>query len=224
MGGFSRGRAGPGNHVGLGRRANHDPAAGVVFDGGNEDNFMAFDARTRRNLWHYQTGSPVSGAASLDSTTRGGFALWECSSCYWSRSSCNGRPHPTPAQQSAAPSTLDYEFFKTKVQPIFLNKRPGHARCIVCHETGSPRLQPLPEGATTWSEEDSQKNFDAWKRVVVPGRSEGQPVVDAPAGCRRRRRSVPRRRQALDLAERSRVADTPGVGQRHERRRGVRRR
>ena len=37
-----------------------------------------------------------------------------------------------PASAPARPS-LDYEFFKTKVQPIFLNKRPGHARCIACH-------------------------------------------------------------------------------------------
>jgi hypothetical protein len=76
---------------------------------------------------------------------------------------------PTPAQQSAAPSTLDYEFFKTKVQPIFLKKRPGHARCVVCHETGTPRLQPLAPGQTTWDEEASRKNFEAWQRVVVPG-------------------------------------------------------
>jgi hypothetical protein len=70
---------------------------------------------------------------------------------------------------TASDVSLDYEFFKTKVQPIFLEKRPGHARCVVCHETGTPRLQPLSEGATTWNEEQSQKNFEAWKRVVVPG-------------------------------------------------------
>ena len=32
-----------------------------------------------------------------------------------------------------ATGTLDYEFYKTKVQPIFLAKRPGHAPCVVCH-------------------------------------------------------------------------------------------
>jgi hypothetical protein len=30
--------------------------------------------------------------------------------------------------------TLDYDFFKTKVEPIFLKKREGHTRCYVCHE------------------------------------------------------------------------------------------
>jgi len=76
-------------------------------------------------------------------------------------------------QQPAAPArpTLDYEYFKTKVQPIFLKKREGHARCIACHGQGTPmRLQPLDPGATTWTDEESRQNFDAVRRVaVVPG-------------------------------------------------------
>jgi hypothetical protein len=83
------------------------------------------------------------------------------------------QPAPPPATQpqgsAAGGSSLDYEFFKTRVQPIFLTKRPGNARCIICHETGSPRLQALSPGATTWDEEQSRKNFEAWQRVVVPG-------------------------------------------------------
>ena len=76
-------------------------------------------------------------------------------------------------QQPAAPTRpiLDYEYFKTKVQPIFLKKREGHARCIACHGQGTPmRLQPLDPGATTWTDEESRQNFDAVRRVaVVPG-------------------------------------------------------
>ena len=76
-------------------------------------------------------------------------------------------------QQTAAPAppSLDYEYFKTRVQPIFLKKRPGHARCIACHGQGTPmRLQPLDPGATTWTDEESRMNFDAVRRVaVVPG-------------------------------------------------------
>ena len=81
----------------------------------------------------------------------------------------------SPAAQQPAPSSdpsasLDYEFFKTRIQPIFLTKRPGHARCIACHGSGTPlRLQPLPPGSTTWSDEDTRKNFEAIRRVVVPG-------------------------------------------------------
>ena len=71
---------------------------------------------------------------------------------------------------SAQSPTLDYEYFKTKVQPIFLNKRPGHARCISCHSAGTPlRLQALDPGATTWTEEESQKNFQVIQRVARNG-------------------------------------------------------
>ena len=76
-------------------------------------------------------------------------------------------------QQPAAPSkaaALNYEFFKTQVQPIFLKKRPGHARCIACHGQGTTlRLQPLAPGRTTWTEDESRKNFQAIQRVAFPG-------------------------------------------------------
>ena len=75
-----------------------------------------------------------------------------------------------PAPPATVPPSLDFEYFKTKVQPIFLAKRPGHARCVSCHASGTPlRLQPLAKGSTTWSEEDSRKNFEAVKRFVLPG-------------------------------------------------------
>ena len=74
------------------------------------------------------------------------------------------------AGQTPATGSLDYEMFKTQVQPIFLAKRPGHARCISCHGSGTPlRLQPLPAGRAMWTEDESRKNFEAVKRVVVPG-------------------------------------------------------
>ena len=77
-------------------------------------------------------------------------------------------------QPAAAPATrpaLDYDFFRTRVQPIFLAKRPGHARCYTCHRGGAGvrYLQPLAPGATAWDEEQSQKNFQAVSRLVVAG-------------------------------------------------------
>ncbi len=66
-------------------------------------------------------------------------------------------------------STVSFEFFRDRVQPIFLAKRPGHARCVECHDNQAPRLQELSAGATTWNEEQSRKNFDAWRQFVVPG-------------------------------------------------------
>src|SRR3954452_16213492 len=73
-------------------------------------------------------------------------------------------------QAAAPPADLDFEGFKSRVQPLLLEKRPGHARCYVCHSTGTAfRLQALSPGAKTWNEEQTQKNFEAVKRVVLPG-------------------------------------------------------
>ena len=69
----------------------------------------------------------------------------------------------------AGAQTLDYQFFKDRVQPIFLKQRAGHARCISCHAHGSPPLEPLAPGAETWTEEQSRKNFAVWKLFVKPG-------------------------------------------------------
>ena len=72
--------------------------------------------------------------------------------------------------QPTAPR-LDYQVFKTRVQPVFLLKRPGHARCYVCHSAGTSfRLQRLSPGAKEWNDEQSRSNFDVVQRLVVPGK------------------------------------------------------
>jgi alcohol dehydrogenase (cytochrome c) len=40
-------------------------SSGLVFAGDHEGNFMAFSAETGENLWHYQTGSRIWGAAAI---------------------------------------------------------------------------------------------------------------------------------------------------------------
>jgi hypothetical protein len=75
-----------------------------------------------------------------------------------------------PAPAPAGLPTLDFDYFKTRVQPVFLHKRPERARCYVCHSRGTPLvLQQLSPGETTWDDEQSKKNFAAIRRVVVPG-------------------------------------------------------
>ena len=75
-----------------------------------------------------------------------------------------------PASPTASPQ-LDYEFFKAKVQPVFLARREGHARCVVCHTFNNApfKLVPLSAGSTTWNEEQSRRNFELVKRVAMPG-------------------------------------------------------
>ena len=75
-----------------------------------------------------------------------------------------------PQPPAASSSPLDFDTYKAKVEPLFLEKRPGHARCVVCHSTGTAfRLQPLTRGQTTWSDEQSHKNFEMVTRFVLPG-------------------------------------------------------
>ena len=86
----------------------------------------------------------------------------------------------TPPASGMA-STLDFQFFKTRVQPIFLAKRPGHARCYVCHSIGTPfRLQRVSPGATTWNDEQSRLNFETAKREVVSGNPQASHLLMHP--------------------------------------------
>ena len=75
------------------------------------------------------------------------------------------------ASPFAAAQSLDFEVYKTRVEPIFLKKRPGHARCVVCHAESYTafRLEPLLPGSATWTEEQSRRNFQVVSRLVTPG-------------------------------------------------------
>jgi len=66
---------------------------------------------------------------------------------------------------------LDFEYFKSEVQPIFLERKAGFTRCVVCHSDGGRVgfLQELESGATTWTDEQSRLNFEAVSRLVTPG-------------------------------------------------------
>jgi len=75
------------------------------------------------------------------------------------------------AAPSAAAQSLDFETYRTKVEPIFLKKRAPHARCVVCHSANNSgfRLQPLAKGSTAWTEEQSRSNYANVKNLVKPG-------------------------------------------------------
>jgi len=85
-------------------------------------------------------------------------------------------PGPFAAQgPSTSKPSLDYEFYKTRVEPIFLKKRfPDHARCYTCHEVsrhgGGPlSLERLAPGASSWTEEQSRANFQIVSKLAIPG-------------------------------------------------------
>jgi hypothetical protein len=76
---------------------------------------------------------------------------------------------------SAKSQQLDFAFFRTNVEPIFLKRRSAdHARCYACHEkTKRPtglRLESLSPGNSAWTEEQSRRNFETVSKLVVPGK------------------------------------------------------
>ena len=77
-----------------------------------------------------------------------------------------------PPAAAVAPAALDFATFATRVQPLFLAKRDGLMTCATCHsgKVGTRLvLEPLPDGAATWSEEAARKNFQRAASLVVPG-------------------------------------------------------
>ncbi len=84
------------------------------------------------------------------------------------------------ASAAAQTPALDLAFFKERVQPIFLKKRLGHARCVSCHTHRVPALEPLSPGALDWNDEQTRKNFTAWKLFVVPGSVEKSRLLQTP--------------------------------------------
>ncbi|MDB5927803.1 MAG: hypothetical protein JWN13_6739 [Betaproteobacteria bacterium] len=83
---------------------------------------------------------------------------------------------------SAAEGTLDYAFFKTKVEPVFLQKRPDHVRCYVCHSDNNSafKLEKLPAGKSFWTEEQSRTNFEVVSKLVVPGNADASLLLTRP--------------------------------------------
>jgi YVTN family beta-propeller protein len=88
--------------------------------------------------------------------------------------------HPEPSADSGqssntasspSESALDFDFFKSRVEPIFVKERPGHARCYGCHsEPGRIfHLEKLSAGSIAWTGEQSRRNFQTVSRLVTPG-------------------------------------------------------
>ena len=87
-----------------------------------------------------------------------------------------------------AAQVLDFETYRTKVEPVLLNPREGGGAegggvpCVSCHTTVITRLRlmPLPEGSKTWTEAQSHRNFEVVARLVTPGQPLQSALVQKP--------------------------------------------
>lgn len=92
---------------------------------------------------------------------------------------------PATAQTAASSQSkgeLDFESFKTTVQPIFLKERPGHARCYGCHTAANRafHLATLSPGLSDWTEEQSRQNFESASQLVVFGKPQSSRLLTHP--------------------------------------------
>jgi hypothetical protein len=80
---------------------------------------------------------------------------------------------PPPGSEPERPA-LDFEFFRTCVQQLFISKRPGRMECINCHGSGSARgfAKELPPDRAYWNLEESRQNFEILSRFIDPGHPE----------------------------------------------------
>jgi YVTN family beta-propeller protein len=83
------------------------------------------------------------------------------------------------AESLSTPQALNFQSFKSDVQPVFLKQRPGHARCYGCHSESSRifHLQKLSPGAADWTEEQARQNFENVRQLVVPGEPSSSPLL-----------------------------------------------
>src|SRR6266851_4079044 len=80
-------------------------------------------------------------------------------------------PHANQEGESAkGATTLDFETYRTRVEPIFLKKREGGVRCYDCHSvlTTRLRLQAFLPGDSSWTEEQSRQNFASVSELASP--------------------------------------------------------
>jgi YVTN family beta-propeller protein len=74
-----------------------------------------------------------------------------------------------PQDSFHSQSSLDFETYRTRIEPLFLKKRENGVRCYDCHSAISTRLrlQPLATGSSSWTEDQSRRNFEAVAKLVT---------------------------------------------------------
>jgi hypothetical protein len=84
----------------------------------------------------------------------------------WIRSLPRDRYVPAPEP------VVDFEFFRSCVQPIFANPREGHIRCTNCHAAGSIGFAPAAQSGAEWDDEEARRAFQVISRLITPGHPE----------------------------------------------------
>lgn len=117
-------------------------------------------------------GEPLSSALLMNPLAEeAGGSHWHAGGKHWtSRNDPEWRR--LAAWVNDVSIAVDFEFYRGRVEPILLSRRPGHARCVACHSRGGGNsfLEPMTPGSDTYDEEQSLRNFERAQRLVIPGK------------------------------------------------------
>jgi len=64
---------------------------------------------------------------------------------------------------------LDFQFYRTCVQQMYQNPRPGQLSCQECHAGGFTGFAPRPANGTAWTEAEARRGFETIQRLILPG-------------------------------------------------------
>lgn len=98
-------------------------------------------------------------------------AGWYSSFSYDSSAKSNeGVMSAENSQSDGVPPPLDFNVYRTYIEPMFLKRRQQDIRCYDCHSVMNTRLklQSLSTGASSWTEEQSKLNFAVVSKLVTP--------------------------------------------------------
>lgn len=120
------------------------------------------------------------------------------------------RSLPADSYVPGPETALDFEFFRSCVQPIFASPREGHIRCSNCHSSGLIGFAPVAQSGSTWSDEEARRAFQTISRLIIPGNPEQSRFMLKPLhpdGGGSYTHNGPRRWQSRDDAEWRMLAD-----------------
>lgn len=99
----------------------------------------------------------------------------------------------TVGGQAQAQTGLDFDFYRSNVEPIFIQSRgdflppdPGDPACVMCHtwQANTPlmleSLETDEDGGVHWTEAQSRRNFAVVSRLVRPGDPQNSRLLQTP--------------------------------------------
>jgi hypothetical protein len=92
------------------------------------------------------------------------------------------QPTAQEASTSTAGSSLDFQVYRTRIEPIFLKERGDGVKRYNCHSVIHTRLrlQPMSPGSSSWTEEQSRQNFEVVSHPVTPGEPQSSRLLMHP--------------------------------------------